>query len=87
MLSRDEVVEKVRDAIIETFDLKEPLDNDNITFKDDLKADSLDMVSLALVLEDEFSAEIEIEEEQVDSFINIHNVVDYIMTKQEQAMT
>ena len=40
------------------------------------------MVSLALVLEDEFSAEID--ENEVDNFITINHVIDYIMDRQQQ---
>lgn len=83
MHSRDEIVWKVRDAVVETFDLKEEISDDNISFQNDLKADSLDMVSLAIVLEDEFSAEIE--DEKVENFVTINNVIDYIMDRQQQS--
>ncbi len=82
MHSRSEVVKIVRDAVVETFDLKEEIENDNLAFQEDLKADSIDMVSLALVLEDEFEAEIE--EDQVENFVTINNVIDYIMDRQNQ---
>jgi len=85
MYNRSEVVTIVRDAVVETFDLKEEIQNDNLAFQKDFKADSIDMVSLSLVLEDEFEAEIE--EDQVENFITINNVVDYIMDRQTQKAT
>ncbi len=81
MQSRDEVVNIVRDAVIETFDLKEEISTDSLSFKEDLKADSIDMVSLSLVLEEEFDDEIE--EDQLENLITINHVVDYIMSKQD----
>jgi acyl carrier protein len=83
MLSRDEVTKIVRDAVAETFAIEEELiTNDNLTFEEDLQADSLGMMSLAMVLEDEFGAEIEAD--QVGEFITIKNVIDYVVNRQEQ---
>lgn len=82
MFNRNEVVTIVHDAIIETFGLEEVVWNENLSLKDDLKADSLDMMSLAMILEEEFDAEIETE--QVVNFITVNNIVDYVMDRQKQ---
>lgn len=82
MRSRDEVTKIVRESVAETFSIEEAITNDNLSFEDDLEADSLDMMSLAMVLEDEFGAEIETE--QVGNFITIQNVIDYVVDRQEQ---
>jgi len=80
MYSRTEVAKIVREAVEETFDLNEAITDDSTSFKEDLDANSLDMVSLALVLEDEFSAEIE--EDQIEHFKTIETVINYIMDRQ-----
>ncbi len=82
MMTREEVEKIVCDGVIETFDLKEEISDKSISFKQDLEADSIDMVSLALVLEEEFDAEIE--EDQLKNFITINNVIDYIVERQKQ---
>jgi acyl carrier protein len=82
MLGRDEVTRIVREGVAETFSIETPITDDNLSFEGDLKADSLDMMSLAMVLEDEFGAEIETD--QVSNFVTINNVIDYIVNRQEQ---
>ncbi len=82
MITRDEVAKVVHDAVAETFSLNEGIGDDSISFKDDLDADSLSMLSLAMILEDEFEAEIE--EDQVGNFVTIANVIDYIIDRQDK---
>lgn len=82
MQSREEITTIVREAVAETFSIKEPITDDSQTFEDDLQADSLDMMSLAMVLEDEFGTEVEAD--QVGNFITISNVIDYVMDRQKQ---
>jgi len=82
MKTREEIEKIVCDGVIETFDLKEEISDKNISFKQDLDADSIDMVSLSLVLEEEFNADIE--EDQLRNFITINNVIDYIVERQIQ---
>lgn len=82
MMGRNKVKNIVHSAVIETFGIEEPLIDSSLSFKDNLEADSLDMMSLAMVLEDEFGEEIETD--QVGNFVTVDNVIDYIMNRQEQ---
>lgn len=82
ILSRDKIIRVIQEAVVETFDLDEAVTNNDLSFKDDLDADSIDLVSLALVLEDEFSTGIE--EDQIDNFTTINKVADYIVNKQRE---
>ena len=63
-MTRDEVFEKVKGIIIEQLGA----DEDDITleasFRDDLEADSLDLVELIMAFEEEFGGEISDEEAQ-----------------------
>ena len=70
------VKDKVIELIATQFNLDEnELDLEN-SFKDDLNADSLDLVELIMTLEDEFS--LEVEDEDVDSIKTIGDAIDYI---------
>ncbi|PWQ92268.1 acyl carrier protein [Leucothrix pacifica] len=70
------VAQKIRDAVQETFSLNEPVTNDNLSFKEDLSADSIDMVSLALILEEEFDGEID--DSVADQFNTVNDVINYV---------
>lgn len=69
--------EKVRDIIAEELGVD---DVDSITMEtsmmDDLDADSLDAVEIIMALEDEF--EIEVPDEEAESFKSIGDIVKYI---------
>ena len=60
------VYEKIKKMISEQFDI----DEDDITmetsFRDDLNADSLDLVELIMALEDEF--ELEVDDDEVEEY-------------------
>lgn len=66
--------------------LSEQLDQDasaitaNSKIKDDLGADSLDMVEVIMELEEEF--DIEVEDSDAASIITVKDIVDYIQKKQ-----
>jgi acyl carrier protein len=78
----DEIAERLTKVIAETL----KIDRDRITpdsrFIDDLKADSLDMLTLLMQLEDEFSATIP--DEDARSFATVGTVLEYIRTRQPQ---
>ena len=57
------IFEKVRDIICEQFDLEPDQVTENTLLKEDLDADSLDLVDLVMSFEDEF--QIEVPEEEV----------------------
>ena len=70
------VYEKIRDMIASQFSI----DEDNITmetsFKEDLNADSLDLVELIMALEDEF--ELEVDDEDVENINTVADAVKYV---------
>jgi acyl carrier protein len=70
------VYEKIKAIISEQFDI----DEDDITmetsFKEDLNADSLDLVELIMSLEDEF--DLEVDDDKVENINTIGDVVNYI---------
>lgn len=70
------VYEKVKVIISEQFDIDEDEITLETSFKDDLNADSLDLVELIMVLEDEF--ELEVDDESVENINTVADAVNYI---------
>ena len=70
------IFEKVRDIICEQFDLEPDQVTENTLLKEDLDADSLDLVDLVMSFEDEF--QIEGPEEEVRNIKTVGDIVKYI---------
>lgn len=70
------IFEKIKDIIADEFDV----DADDITLetnvREDLDADSLDLVELVIDLEDEFS--VEVPDEVLEKIKTVQDIVDYI---------
>ncbi len=78
-MKREEVLEKVREIIAD----KLGVDIDDVveeaSLLEDLQADSLDLVDLVMVFEEEF--DIKIEDEELEKIKTVKDVVDGIMSK------
>lgn len=70
------VLEKVKEILSEQFNIDEESIDVDTSFRDDLNADSLDLVELIMGLEDEFG--LEIGDEEVDSIKTVGDAVEYI---------
>jgi len=70
------VFDKVKDIIVEQLDVEEDKVTLVASFRDDLEADSLDVVELVMELEDEF--DLEIADEDAEKINTVKDVVDYI---------
>lgn len=70
------IFEKVRDIICEQFDQEPDQITENTLLKEDLDADSLDLVDLVMSFEDEF--QIEVPEEEVRNIKTVGDIVNYI---------
>jgi len=70
------IFEKVRDIICEQFELEE----ENVTLEtviaEDLDADSIDLIDLAMTLEDEF--EMEVPDEALEKFNTVSDIVEFL---------
>ena len=76
----DEIFDRVKKIIVDRLDVEEEAVSLNSTFKEDLGADSLDIVELIMELEDEF--ELEIADEDAEKISKVSEVVDYIKARQ-----
>ncbi len=70
------VYEKVKMIISEQFDIEEDDITMETSFRDDLSAESLDLVELIMALEDEF--ELEVDDEGVEMINTVADAVNYI---------
>ncbi len=76
-MTKEEVYAKVKEITVEQLGV----DDDEVTmdanFRDDLEADSLDLVELIMAFEEEFGGEISDEEAQ--NITTVGQAVDYLM--------
>jgi len=70
------VFERVKTMISEQFDIEKEDITMETSFQGDLDADSLDLVELIMVIEDEL--DLEIEDEEVEKIKTVGNAVEYI---------
>ncbi len=75
-----DVFDRVKNIIVERLDVDESKVTENASFKDDLEADSLDVVELIMELEDEF--DMEIADEDAEKIQTVGDAVNYINSNQ-----
>ncbi len=80
-MSREEVLQKVRELIADKLSIDVNEVTEEASLIDDLGADSLDLVDLVMVFEEEFN--IKIEDEELEKIKTVKDVVDGIMAKME----
>mgnify|MGYP004668743933 FL=1 len=79
-MTAEEIFDKVRVMIAEQLDVNADDITLSMSFEDDLEADSLDLVDLAMGLEDEFDIG-ETEEGVLEKIKTVGDVVNYISKK------
>ncbi|ALV20954.1 MAG: acyl carrier protein [Carnobacterium sp.] len=75
-MSKSETFEKIKKIIVERFGVDEEKVTNEMSFKDDLGADSLDIVELVMELEDVFGTEIS--DDDAEKISAVGDAVDYI---------
>jgi len=76
-LNREEIFAKVKVLIVEQLGVDEDKVTLEANFREDLEADSLDLVELIMAFEEEFGGEISDEEAQ--EITTVGQAVDYLM--------
>jgi len=74
-----DVFERVAKIIVDRLGVDESKVTPEATFKDDLGADSLDVVELVMELEDEFG--MQFSDEDSEKIVTVGDAVDYIKSK------
>lgn len=75
-MEREEIIEKVKDVIVDQLTVEEDDVNEDASFVDDLGADSLDIVELVMALEEQFG--VSIPDEQAENIKTVGDAVAYI---------
>ena len=81
MASREEVHEQVREILVERLDINEADVTEDASLRDDLKADSLDLVELIMDLEERFG--VKISDDEAQSIGTVGEAVDFIVKAAE----
>jgi acyl carrier protein len=82
-LTQDEVFEKVRKVVAEVFKVEENQISLTTKFMDDLKAESLDIITLLMEFEEAFDKKIP--DEDAEKLLSVQDAVKYIMAMEEDA--
>lgn len=77
------ILEKVKKVLIEQFGVEEDAITMDTNFKDDLGADSLDLVDISMALEEVFDLD-EMAEEDVNTIKTVGDLVRYLQSKVEE---
>ncbi|QRN86903.1 acyl carrier protein [Clostridia bacterium] len=73
------MIERVKEILAEELSLELDEIKDDSDIREDLGADSLDMVQLVMSLEDEF--DLEIENDEIQSVTTVEGIVEFIKKK------
>ncbi len=79
-MERKIVLEKIADAAVEVLGVERALVTENASFKDDLDADSLDLVEFVMAVEEQF--DISIPEEKLEGIGTVGQAADLVMAAQ-----
>ncbi|MBN1247798.1 MAG: acyl carrier protein [Anaerolineae bacterium] len=77
----DAIYEKVRDIIVDTLAVEEDKVTPEASFRDDLGADSLDLVELIMAFEDEFGGRIS--DDDARSITTVQGAVTFLREKMD----
>lgn len=76
----EDVINRVKKIVADRLSVDEEKVKPEASFKEDLEADSLDVVELVMELEDEF--DLEISDEEAEKIATVGDVIDYINSQQ-----
>jgi acyl carrier protein len=82
-MNRDEVLELIRSHLAEELEVDPSRIQDDTRFKEDLEADSLDLVALVQELEDRYG--VRIPDEDAVRILTVGQAADYVATRLDQA--
>lgn len=79
-MSKEEILEKIKEITADRLGVDESDVTSTASFREDLEADSLDLVELIMELEEQFG--MEIPDEQAEKINTVEDAVDYVMEHQ-----
>jgi acyl carrier protein len=78
-MERTEALDAIRDVAVEVLSVEPDTVTEGARFKEDLDADSLDLVELVMGLEERF--DIEVPEEDLEGVTTVGHAVDMVLAK------
>ena len=78
-MNENEILEKLKNIIVEQLGVEGEQVVPGANFIDDLGADSLDIVELVMAIEEEF--DIQIEDADAENIVTVKDVIEYIKNK------
>ena len=78
-MERNEALDAIRDVAVEVLSVEPASVTEAARFKEDLEADSLDLVELVMGLEERF--DIEVPEEDLEGVTTVGHAVDMVLAK------
>ena len=82
-MTQEEVFAKVRKVVAEVFKVEESKISLQTKFMDDLKAESLDIITLLMEFEEAFDKTIP--DEDAEKLLSVQDAVNYVMAMEESA--
>lgn len=82
-MNRDELLEQLTDVAVEVLGVDRGLVVESASFKDDLDADSLDLVEFVMALEERFS--ISVPEDRLEGITTMGEAADLVVSMQGAA--
>lgn len=82
-MTQEEVFAKVRKVVAEVFKVEESRISMETKFMDDLKAESLDIITLLMEFEEAFDRTIP--DEDAEKLVSVKDAVNYVMAMEESA--
>ena len=79
-MERTQVVEKIRETVVDVLDCDESSVVESASFAEDLGADSLDVVELVMAFEESFGTSIP--DDKIESIKTVGDAADFFMTAQ-----
>ncbi|MGI8909634.1 MAG: acyl carrier protein [Rubrobacteraceae bacterium] len=79
-MERDEILSKIQEITADRLGVEETEVTPEASFREDLEADSLDLVELIMELEEQFG--MEIPDEQAEKITTVEQAVDYVSEHQ-----
>ena len=80
-MSNEELFNSIKQMIVDQLGVDEDTISEDSSFIDDLNADSLDMVELVMVMEQEF--DVEIPDDVAEKVVTVKDAVEYIQSLTE----
>ena len=79
-MERDEILEKIKEITVDRLGVEENDVTPEASFREDLEADSLDLVELIMELEEQFG--MEIPDEEAEKITTVDQAVEYVVEHQ-----